>query len=140
MIAAAVGRPPVLQRLLDSAPIRTLGSFSYSLYLIHLPIVMVVSRKIAKPHTGNGLPEFLVTLLVGVAMSLSCAWLFAKAFEAPFQKYRSWRELRAGLRSRRVTATGESAPWPLPRTGPGAFPGPADDQRRKSESPVDGAE
>jgi peptidoglycan/LPS O-acetylase OafA/YrhL len=90
LIAVATGRPTGLRRLLDSAPLRTLGSFSYSLYLIHLPIVMVISRKIAKPHFGHGVSAFLTTLLIGVPLSIVCAWLFAKAFEAPFRRNRPW--------------------------------------------------
>jgi peptidoglycan/LPS O-acetylase OafA/YrhL len=100
LIAVAIGRPRIVRRLLDSGPVRTLGSFSYSLYLIHLPIVMVISRKVVRPYVGNGVPGFLATLLIGVPLSVLCAWLFAKAFEAPFQKYRSWRELLTALKTR----------------------------------------
>ncbi|BFU43209.1 hypothetical protein KRMM14A1004_14460 [Krasilnikovia sp. MM14-A1004] len=97
-MAVAVGRPPILRRLLDSAPVRTLGSVSYSLYLINMPIVMVVSRKVAAPYAGSGMRAFLVTLLLAAPLSVLSAWLFAKAFELPFQRYRSWRELVTGVR------------------------------------------
>jgi peptidoglycan/LPS O-acetylase OafA/YrhL len=105
IVAVAFGRPRILRRLLDSGPVRTLGSFSYSLYLIHLPIVMVINRKIARPYIGNGVPAFLTTFLIGVPLSILCAWLFAKAFEAPFRKNRSWRELIAVLRTRSTEPT-----------------------------------
>ncbi|GAA2656032.1 acyltransferase family protein [Paractinoplanes durhamensis] len=89
IIAVATGRSAVLQ----SGPLRALGSFSYSLYLIHLPVVMVIGRKIVRPALGFGTPAFLATVLLGVPISLFGAWLFAKVFEEPFRKNRSWREL-----------------------------------------------
>ena len=99
IIAVAVGRPRALQLLLDRSPARTLGSFSYSLYLIHLPIIMVINRKIAVPYAGKGLPAFLTTLLLGVPLSILCAWLFAKVFEKPFQGNRSWRAIIFAIRN-----------------------------------------
>jgi peptidoglycan/LPS O-acetylase OafA/YrhL len=121
IIAVAIGQPRILRRLLDSGPVRTLGSFSYSLYLIHLPIVMVISRKVARPYIGNGVPAFLTTFLIGAPLSILCAWLFAKAFEAPFRQNRSWRELIATPRfrgmaaSRRPQAPRRQFPCPLPQ-------------------------
>ncbi|GAB1641286.1 acyltransferase family protein [Krasilnikovia sp. MM14-A1259] len=99
IVAVALGRPAIVRRLLDSRPLRALGAMSFSLYLINMPMIMVISRKVAKPYVGSGLPAFLVTLLIGVPLSLLCAWLFAKAFEQPFLRYRSWRDLLAGLRA-----------------------------------------
>ena len=42
LIGLAAGRPAPLLRLLDSRPIRGLGSSSYSLYLTHAPIIAIV--------------------------------------------------------------------------------------------------
>jgi peptidoglycan/LPS O-acetylase OafA/YrhL len=108
IIAVAVGQPSVLQRLLNLAPARALGSFSYSLYLIHLPIVMVINRKIVEPVAGNGVRAFLATLLIGVPLSLLCAWFFANFFERPVQQDRSWRALIPGL-PRRLKRRGGNA-------------------------------
>ena len=89
LVAVATGRPAGLVRLLDTGPVRGLGRFSYSLYLVHLPIVVAVSRTLTR-HGLAGLPLFLVTLSVAVPLSLGFARLFAAVFEIPFQRRRGW--------------------------------------------------
>jgi peptidoglycan/LPS O-acetylase OafA/YrhL len=61
-------------RLLDGGPLRALGACSYSLYLIHLPIVALVSRR---------LPGFWPTVAVAVPACLLAAHMFAAALERP---------------------------------------------------------
>jgi len=101
IMAVAAGTAPSLRRLLDTRPMRSLGSFSYSLYLVHLPIVMIISRRLAMPYVGRGVGAFWLTLILGLAVSIPFAWAFARLFELPFQRYRSWRELGAAMTSRR---------------------------------------
>jgi peptidoglycan/LPS O-acetylase OafA/YrhL len=100
LAAVATGRPAPLVWLLATRPVRSLGSFSYSLYLIHLPIVVVVSHKLATPHAAPGLPRFWVTLALAVPISLVTARLFAAVFEIPFQRHRSWPRLREAAQAR----------------------------------------
>jgi peptidoglycan/LPS O-acetylase OafA/YrhL len=104
LAAVATGRPRPLRRLLDTRPIRKLGTFSYSLYLIHAPIVVAVGTKIVAPHVRAGLPRFLVTLVLVVPLSLVAARWFAAVFEIPFQRYRSWSALREAMLARRRPA------------------------------------
>ncbi|MEV6847344.1 acyltransferase [Actinoplanes sp. NPDC051411] len=104
LAAVATGRPRPLRRLLDTRPIRRLGTFSYSLYLIHAPIVVAVGEKIVAPHVRAGLPRFLVTLVLVVPLSLVAARWFAAVFEIPFQRYRSWSALREAVLARRHPA------------------------------------
>jgi peptidoglycan/LPS O-acetylase OafA/YrhL len=92
LVAIAVGRPRPLVRELDSGPIRALGSFSYSLYLTHSPIVVVVHAKLVAPRTGTA--GFLMTLAVAVPICLAVARAFAALFELPFTRHRTWPELR----------------------------------------------
>ncbi|GLW08798.1 hypothetical protein Misp01_39280 [Microtetraspora sp. NBRC 13810] len=96
----ATGRPAVLVRLLDSRPVRALGSFSYSLYLTHAPVVVVLSVLVLAPRIAPGLPLFLATLALAVPVTLLVARVFAGLFEIPFQRHRSWSALRAALRVR----------------------------------------
>ena len=88
LAALAVGQADLLARLLTTRPLRALGKCSYSLYLIHVPIVLVVSRKLAGAYFAPGLPAFWVTLVVGVSLSVVTAGLFARVFETPFQRHR----------------------------------------------------
>ena len=94
LAAVATGRPAVLVRLLATGPVRSLGTFSYSLYLIHVPIVATVSHRIVGPHVPQRLPAFWITAAIAVPLSVATARGFASVFEIPFQRYRSWAALR----------------------------------------------
>jgi peptidoglycan/LPS O-acetylase OafA/YrhL len=95
---------PVL-RFLDARPIRNLGPSSYSLYLIHGPIVVVVYERVVAGRVSHGAPAFLVTLVLALPLALLVARLFALVFEAPFR-----RQPRRRSRAR--------AHWPVPRGVP----------------------
>ncbi|WP_327316897.1 acyltransferase family protein [Streptomyces sp. NBC_01235] len=97
--AVATGRPAILVRLLTARPIRSLGNFSYSLYLIHLPIVMAVIRRVAPHFVSPGLPTFGFTLIVALPVSVLGGWLFSRIFEIPFKGNRSWKSMIALGRS-----------------------------------------
>jgi peptidoglycan/LPS O-acetylase OafA/YrhL len=126
---AAMGHPKWLVRVLDTGPIRSLGSFSYSLYLIHAPIVVVVCAKIVAPQVTPGVPTFLVTVALAAPLSVIAARLFAAVFELPFQRYRSWAaykeaalanlaRVRAALRRREpIVAAAQDATVMMPGAG-----------------------
>ncbi|WP_169981233.1 MULTISPECIES: acyltransferase [unclassified Microbispora] len=97
LASVAAGKPRPLVRLLDTRALRRLGSFSYSLYLIHAPIVVVVNRMVLAPRLAPGVTMFLATLVLTVPLTLLAAWLFASVFELPFQRHRGWGALRAAV-------------------------------------------
>jgi peptidoglycan/LPS O-acetylase OafA/YrhL len=109
LAAVATRQPAPLVRLLAARPLRSLGSFSYSLYLIHAPIVVAISRTVVTPHVAPGLPAFWVTLALAVPVSVMAARLFAAVFEIPFQRYRSWSALRAAAHRRLVDGAVDGA-------------------------------
>lgn len=100
LAAAATERPGWLVGFLDTRPMRSLGSFSYSLYLIHAPIVVAIYELVVAPRVAHGVPALLVTLAIAVPVSVITARLFAAVFEIPFQRHRSWSALRAAARTR----------------------------------------
>jgi peptidoglycan/LPS O-acetylase OafA/YrhL len=108
-IAISFGRPAPLVRWLDTRPMRKLGSLSYSLYLTHAPLVIIVYHFGVAPHVARGVPAFLVTLAVVVPLTLTVAHVFAGVFELPFQRHRSFRALVSAGRNR--------LSHPLARTG-----------------------
>jgi peptidoglycan/LPS O-acetylase OafA/YrhL len=92
LAALATGRPggrASLLRLLDARPMRNLGSSSYSLYLTHAPIVVVVYELIVAGRVSQGVPAFVVTLALVLPLTIVFARVFASAFEAPFRQPRS---------------------------------------------------
>jgi peptidoglycan/LPS O-acetylase OafA/YrhL len=88
LAALATGRPARLLRLLDARPIRSLGSFSYSLYLTHAPIVAIVCERIVAGRVAPGAPTFLVSLALVLPLTIVFARVFAAVFEIPFQRPR----------------------------------------------------
>jgi peptidoglycan/LPS O-acetylase OafA/YrhL len=80
----ATGRPAPLLRLLDARPVRSLGLSSYSLYLTHAPIVVLVYEKIVAGRVSQGVPAFAVTLAIALPLTIAFARVFASVFEAPF--------------------------------------------------------
>ena len=102
LAAVATGRPATLVRFLATGPVRSLGAVSYSLYLVHLPIVMVINRKLVAPHVSGGLHEFALTVALAIPLSVLAAWVFAQIFELPFQRYRSWTALHEAVRGIKV--------------------------------------
>lgn len=72
VIVAANWRPIV--RALSSRPITLLGAMSFSLYLIHEPIIIA---------TASIVESARMTLLIGVPLSVLIAWLFWLVIERP---------------------------------------------------------
>lgn len=77
----ATRRPVRLVRLLSRRPLQAVGGFSYSLYLIHMPIVALISTLIVVPSAGSRLAVFGVTVVLVIPLCLAAARLFAAAFE-----------------------------------------------------------
>jgi peptidoglycan/LPS O-acetylase OafA/YrhL len=77
--------------LLDARPLRNLGLSSYSLYLTHAPILVVVYEEIVAGRVHQGVPAFLVTLVLALPLSILFARVFASVFETPSERRRwSW--------------------------------------------------
>jgi peptidoglycan/LPS O-acetylase OafA/YrhL len=87
----ATGRPRPLLRLLDTRPLRSLGSFSYSLYLTHGPIVVVVYEEVVSGRVRQGVPAFVATFALALPLTVVFARVFASVFEIPFQRGRRAR-------------------------------------------------
>lgn len=80
-------RPSLLLRCLSSRPAHWLGAISYSLYLVHYPLLELfwhVSLRVAMPDIVRA----LVMYLVFVPLVLAFARVFALLFERPFMRRR----------------------------------------------------
>jgi peptidoglycan/LPS O-acetylase OafA/YrhL len=108
LAAIALGGPKRLVWLLDTPPVKSLGSFSYSLYLIHAPILVIVYHTLVAPRIDAGVPRFLTMLVVGGPLAILGARLFASVFELPFTRHRTWPELKAAIQARVSVLRGRS--------------------------------
>ena len=125
LAALATGRPAPLLRLLDARPIRDLGASSYSLYLTHGPIVIVVYEKLVAGRVRQGVPAFVASLALVVPLTIVFARVFASVFEAPFRQ----RVSRSPATSRTRRGSGRG-------TRPSARPAPAGSAAGRSASSI----
>jgi len=122
--AVATSRPRFVVRFLDSRMPRSLGSYSYSLYLTHLPIVVAVSYGLVRGRVTAGTPTFFVLVAILLPMTLCFARMFAAVFEIPFQRHRGFKPLWQAMSARLRRLLPEPVPAPArwraanPATGP----------------------
>ncbi len=80
-----------LHAFLAWKPLVWLGSFSYSLYLVHAPLLQLVSQYVLVPY-GAGWSRgemFAVMVCGGLPVVVACAYLFFRLAEKPFLPGRS---------------------------------------------------
>jgi peptidoglycan/LPS O-acetylase OafA/YrhL len=106
-----VGGGGRLIRLLGARPIATLGSFSYSLYLVHHPVEQIVFA-LRPPGVDAEGPLLAWLGLVGLPLMIAAGWLFSLAFERPVVRRRPVRLPR----SRRTVPATLPLPGKLPST------------------------
>jgi peptidoglycan/LPS O-acetylase OafA/YrhL len=72
-----------LQRALSWRPLVFVGGFSYSLYLIHAPLLQLLWQYVLYPAGVRSDTMFVLLMTLGLAVILGAAYLFFRAFEAP---------------------------------------------------------
>ena len=131
----ATGRAGHLARLLDARPLRGLGSSSYSLYLTHGPIVVVICDKLVVGRVRQGVPAFVLSLALVVPLTIAFARVFASVFETPSDRCAQARTRRA-----RAIAAGRATVWRAGRgpssPGSGIAPFPATAATRAVDEPA----
>ena len=94
MLLTATSSRPWRERSLGSRPAVALGAFSYSLYLVHAPLVASAQIAVLGPMDLSPMVNF--ALLVGVVLPivLLLSYAFFRAFEQPFLNRRDLASLR----------------------------------------------
>ncbi len=85
-------RPATVTRLLGSAPLVWVGDLSYSLYLWHWPVIVLVRSNLGPERFGS-IPVRLATLAVVVLLS----WATYRFVETPFRTGRRWQRVPRAL-------------------------------------------
>ena len=124
-------------RLLDNRPLRWLGTRSYSIYLVHLVIVVELSPPFLRAFDDNYKQTFVALWVASLASSVLLGEILFRAVEAPFMNLKT-----SGWRSSERTALFRRAAWWLPSKALGrlsatahvAVPAPAKETR--AETPV----
>ena len=85
------GRPshPAVMRGLAWRPVRFVGEISYSLYLVHYPIVAAVTLVIVRGHNLSVPETFAALTIICVPLVLAVTYGFHLLFERPYLVRRS---------------------------------------------------
>ncbi len=73
-----------LKALLSRPKLVFLGTFSYSIYLVHDPLLRVVLTYVLFPFEKMKILQWYLLIGPGIAMIVGVAYLFHRAFERPF--------------------------------------------------------
>jgi peptidoglycan/LPS O-acetylase OafA/YrhL len=96
LVLAAGTRPAgLVARFCGASWLRTFGVYSYALYMLHNPIMVVVRDMIYGPEQfptllGSPLPGQLLFYVVATAPALAAAWLSWHLFEKHFLKLKKY--------------------------------------------------
>jgi peptidoglycan/LPS O-acetylase OafA/YrhL len=74
----------LLRAVLGWRPLAFVGAFSYSLYLVHYPLISVLVDHAVKPLRLGQTAVFALLLLAVLPLVLALSYLFFLAFERPF--------------------------------------------------------
>ncbi|RVT99749.1 acyltransferase [Mucilaginibacter limnophilus] len=86
LIFLSINTAPLLKKILSFKPLVFIGTFAYSIYLIHAPIIEIFMRYIILPFHLRALPSIIGILLIGLPAILTVSWLFYLVAEKPFLK------------------------------------------------------
>lgn len=98
---------PALRRPLEWAPLVAVGGFSYTVYLIHAPLLQLIWQFAVKPLAIADTSAFLLLCLAGIPLIVGASFLFFLIAEKPF-----------------ITKTARPIPSPIPGTFPAPLPFP----------------
>jgi len=74
----------LLRRALSLAPLSFIGLFSYSLYLIHAPLLQIIWQYGLRGKALSEAAMFGLIMTLGLALVLAASYLFYRLFEEPF--------------------------------------------------------
>ncbi|BDI28761.1 hypothetical protein CCAX7_008120 [Capsulimonas corticalis] len=86
LIAASQARSGVVTRILSLRPLVAIGSFSYSLYLIHWPILELAQQHLIDPSHLSDTGKFLAYAIAIWPPIIGVSYLYYRCFELPFHK------------------------------------------------------
>jgi peptidoglycan/LPS O-acetylase OafA/YrhL len=81
LVMYAAGRSAAGGGWLDSRPLVALGTISYSVYLIHEPLMRLVSEGLGPLHLAPAI-RVLGCVFVIAPLTIGCGWLYYRAVEA----------------------------------------------------------
>ena len=85
LVASSQGTPSAVARVFGFRPLVWIGAFSYSLYLVHAPLLQLFWQYVMRPLGLVAQPgAFAFLLLAGCPLIIAAAWCFFWICERPF--------------------------------------------------------
>jgi peptidoglycan/LPS O-acetylase OafA/YrhL len=106
LVGLSTNSLPRTRKILSYKPLAFVGTFAYSIYLIHAPLLQLFAQFILEPFNLNGNPALVIIFLVGVPLTILGAYLFFSIAERPFIVWRKSRSLLYPTKNR-VVETGQ---------------------------------
>jgi peptidoglycan/LPS O-acetylase OafA/YrhL len=107
LITVASDQNSWLSRVLSYKPLVFIGTFAYSIYLIHAPLLQILWQYLFVPFQSRPLLMFAVLAIIGTPIIIGLSYIFFLAFERPFlnkgkKTSRSATKVEAALQPRIV--------------------------------------
>ncbi|WP_338875444.1 acyltransferase [Spirosoma sp. SC4-14] len=84
LVALGIGKLSRLNALFSWQPLVAMGTFSYSIYLIHMPLIQLIQQYLIFPLHLNRTGTTLYLFLIGTALIVCCSYVFYLLAERPF--------------------------------------------------------
>jgi peptidoglycan/LPS O-acetylase OafA/YrhL len=86
LVASSRPVPALSTRIFGWRPLVFIGTFSYSLYLVHAPLLQMLWKWAVLPLGLGFDAQFLLFMTAGLAVVLAASYGFHLLFEAPFMR------------------------------------------------------
>jgi peptidoglycan/LPS O-acetylase OafA/YrhL len=118
LFAIARGDFPRVRSVLEHRPLPFLGSFSYSTYLLHIPVLAMVQYGIVDNLASSAVMRFVLLLAIGLPAVFFVTYGFHLLFERPFIRNRSLGAVMRSVRRSPTEPATEMAPASLGERSP----------------------
>ena len=102
----------ITKSILQWGPLYLVGTFSYSLYLLHAPVIQIVWQWVIRPLHLSGLAAFVTLVAIALPACIAMAWMFFLVFERPFMSSRQ----KTAVREAETSLAGGAKSDPEPAT------------------------
>ncbi len=86
LIHSSLSTSAALARVLNLRVLTFIGTFSYSLYLVHAPLLQVIWQYVLDPLRLTPLQTFMALMTLGLAAVLAASYGFFRLCEQPFMR------------------------------------------------------
>jgi peptidoglycan/LPS O-acetylase OafA/YrhL len=86
LVVSSTRESAVLTRVLSFGPLVFMGTFSYSVYLLHAPLLQLMWQYVLEPLGLGSTVMFALLMSLGLACVLGVSYFFFRVFEAPFMR------------------------------------------------------